>query len=263
VRVYATAARLSFRRYMSYRSSFIAGAFTNTVFGFIRAAILLALWSQKPEIAGYDAADAVTYTFLTQALITPLALFSGTTELSQRIRTGDVAVDLYRPCDLQGWFLAGDAGRAGASLVLRTLPPVVAGALVYRLSLPAAPLIWLEFAASVLVALLISFAIRYLVSVSAFWTLDERGAASMLAVVAMFCSGMIVPLGIMPGRLSSLCYALPWSSMLQVPINILLGAQPGGFGPAFGIQLLWAAALLGLGRLCTAAARHKVVVQGG
>lgn len=263
MRVYMTAARLSFRRYMSYRSSFIAGAITNTVFGFIRAAILLAVWKQKPEIAGYDASDAVTYTFLTQALLAPLAILGGTTELSLRIRTGDVAVDLYRPCDLQGWFLAGDMGRAGSSLALRSLPPLVAGALVYRLSLPAAPVRWLEFAASTLVALLISFAIRYLISVSVFWTLDERGAASMLGVVGTFCSGMILPLGMLPGWLGSLCYELPWASMLQVPINVLLGAQPGGFAAAFGVQVLWAAALLGLGRVCTAAARHKVVVQGG
>ena len=263
MRLYATAARLSFRRYMSYRSSFVAGALTNTVFGFIRAYILLALWSQKPEIAGYNASDAVTYVFLTQALIAPLSVFGATTELSLRIRTGDVAVDLYRPCDLQGWFLASDAGRAGASLVLRTLPPVVIGGLAYRLSLPEAPLPWLEFAVATFLGLLISFAIRYLVCVSTFWTLDERGAAAMIAVVAMFCSGMIIPIGVMPGWLGSLCYDLPWSATLQVPINILLGAQPGGFGAALGVQLLWAVSLLGLGRVATMAARRKVVVQGG
>lgn len=263
MRVYPTAARLSFRRYLSYRGSLAAGAFTNTVFGFIRAYLLLAVWVQKPQLAGYTATDAVTYVFLSQALIGPLSMFVANTELGARIRSGDVAADLYRPGDLQLWFLSLDGGRAGAALVLRTAPPVIIGALAFGTALRPDPLPWLEFGCCLLLALVISFAIRYLVSLSAFWTLDERGAAALVVVVAMFTSGMIVPVGLMPGWLAGICYALPWAATLQIPINTLLGAQPGGFAAALAGQAAWAAGLLLLGRLVTAAARRRAVVQGG
>ncbi len=263
MRVYLTTARLSLRRYLTYRSATVAGLITNTGFGFIRAYILLAMWREKPNIGTYDAADAVTYVFLTQGLITPVGIFLGSTEIGTRIRSGEVATDLYRPCDFQLWFLAIDAGRAVAGLVLRTVPPVVVGALCFPTHLPTAPLPWLEFALCCVLALLVSFSIRYLVSISAFWTLDERGSASLLLVVSMFFSGMIMPLVAMPGWLGTLARALPWSATLQVPIDVLLGADTRGFAHALGFQLLWAVGLLALGRVVTAAARHRMVVQGG
>jgi ABC-2 type transport system permease protein len=261
--VYLTAARLSFRRYITYRSATVAGVITNTAFGFIRAYILLAMWHEKPRIGNYDAADAVTYVFLTQGLITPIGVFLGSTELGSRIRTGEVATDLYRPCDLQLWFLATDIGRALAGLLLRTVPPVIIGTLAFPTRLPTAPIRWLAFAVCCALALLISFAIRYLVSLTAFWTMDDRGTASLLLVVAMFFSGMIIPLVAMPGWLGGLARALPWSGTLQVPIDVLLGTNTAGFLDAVTFQLLWAAVLLGLGRAVTSAARHKTVVQGG
>ena len=263
MRVYLTAARLSFRRYITYRSATVAGVITNTAFGFIRAYILLAMWHEKPHIGNYDAADAVTYVFLTQGLITPIGVFLGSTELGPRIRTGEVATDLYRPCDLQLWFLATDSGRALAGLLLRTVPPVIIGTLAFPTHLPTAPVRWLAFAVCCTLALLISFALRYLVSLTAFWTMDERGTASLLLVVAMFFSGMIIPLVAMPGWLGGLARALPWSGTLQIPIDVLLGTNTSGFASAVTFQLLWAAILLGLGRAITSAARHKTVVQGG
>lgn len=261
--VYLTAARLSFRRYVTYRSATVAGVITNSAFGFIRAYILLAMWREKPHIGGYDAADAVTYVFLTQGLITPIGVFLGATELGPRIRTGEVAIDLYRPCDFQGWWLATDVGRALSALLLRTVPPVVIGTLAFPTDLPADPRRWIEFAFCCVLALLISFAIRYLVSLSAFWTLDERGGASLLLVVSMFFSGMIMPLVAMPGWLGTTARALPWSGTLQVPIDVLLGTNASGFAGALEFQALWALGLLAVGRAVTDAARRKTVVQGG
>lgn len=263
MRLYLAVARLSFRRVMAYKSGAAAGVFTNTVFAFIRCYVLLALWSQKPELGGYDATDAVTYVFLAQALITPLGLFGGNTELGPRIRTGEVGVDLYRPCDFQGYWFAMDLGRAAGQIVLRAVPPMVVGSFFFALALPTSPLIWLQFTISVLFALVVSFAVRYLVSVSAFWTMDERGMASVLMVVSLFFSGFIVPITIMPGWLAAVANALPWSTTVQMPANILLGVNPAGFAAVLLRQLAWALSLVALGRLATTAARHKVVVQGG
>ncbi|WP_243725465.1 hypothetical protein [Actinomadura rubrisoli] len=62
---------------------------------------LVALWHERPSLGGYDAADAVTFCFLTQALIGPVQIFGGL-DLATRIRDGDVAIDLHRPVGLQG-----------------------------------------------------------------------------------------------------------------------------------------------------------------
>ena len=263
MRVYLTAARLSLRRFLAYRSSAAAGVFTNTVFGCIRAFVLIALWKQKPEINGWDLSDAVTYAFATQALISPMGIFLSTTELGPRIRSGDVAVDLYRPVDFQAWWFALDLGRALGAGVLRSAPPVLFGLLLFPVSLPLDPLRWAEFAVCCALGYVVSFALRYAASLVAFWTMDERGVTSILTAAGMFCSGLIIPLTIMPGLLGTVVKGTPWAAIIQMPISVLLGTQSGGFGYAVVFAGLWALGLLAFGRLLTAAARQKVVVQGG
>jgi ABC-2 type transport system permease protein len=263
MRVYLTAARLSMRRHLTYRSSAAAGVVTNTVFGCIRAFVLVALWKQKPQIGGWDLTDAVTYAFATQGLISPMGVFLAGTELGPRIRSGDVAVDLYRPVDFQAWWFSLDLGRALGTGLLRSLPPLLAGMLLFPVRVPLDPVRWAEFGCCCALGFTVSFALRYAASLIAFWTIDERGVANLLTTAGMFCSGLIIPLSIMPGLLGTVVRHTPWAAVVQMPINVLLGTQSGGFGYALGFAALWALALLGLGRLITAAARHKVVVQGG
>ena len=74
MRLYLAVAGSSMRRHATYRAASLAGAFTNTVFGFIRAYVLIALWQTRPVIGGYDVAAAVTFCFLTQGLIGPVAV---------------------------------------------------------------------------------------------------------------------------------------------------------------------------------------------
>ncbi|MDG9720383.1 ABC-2 family transporter protein [Streptomyces sp. DH24] len=262
-RLYAAVAAGGFRRYATYRAATAAGVFTNTVFGLILVHTYLALWDEKPHLGGYDQAQAVTYVWLGQALFAALAIQGGgfETELMERIRTGDVAIDLYRPADLQLWWLAADAGRSLFQLLGRGVIPFAAGTLLFPTALPDDPLTWLAFGVAVLLATLVSFGIRYLAALSAFWLLDGTGVLQMLMVVGLFSSGMLLPLNVFPGALGDVVRALPWSSLLQAPADVLLGeADPLG---TFAFQAGWAAVLLAAGRLLQAAAARRVVVQGG
>src|SRR4051794_5834878 len=110
MRLYAWVAAYAFRRYSTYRVAALSAAFTNTVFGFLRAYVRIALGHARPHWGGYDVADGVTFSFLTQGLIEPVRIFGGSLDLTERIVTGDVAIDLHRPADLQAWWLADDLG---------------------------------------------------------------------------------------------------------------------------------------------------------
>ncbi|HEY9473567.1 MAG TPA: ABC-2 family transporter protein [Mycobacteriales bacterium] len=265
--VYLTVARHMFRRQSAYRTATLAGGVTNTVFGIIRAYVLIALWqSRQPQVRidGYDVTDAVTFCFLSQAMIATVAIFGPPLELAERVRSGDVAIDLYRPADLQLWCLAGDLGRMSFQVLARSVPVFCAGALLFSVRVPTSPVVWATTAVSVLLAVLVSFAIRYLVALSAFWLLDDRGVQAGATALAMFFSGLTLPLVLFPGWLGTLAQALPWAATVQVPADVFLGRWTGWQAVgALAFQLGWAALLLATGRLVTAAARRRVVVQGG
>jgi ABC-2 type transport system permease protein len=264
--LYSAVARRSFHRYSTYRAATLAGMFTNCVFGVIFSYAYLALWDQRPHAGGYDATDAVTYVWVGQALLMTVALWGGgtTDDLAGRIRSGDVAIDLYRPVGLVGWYLAGDLGRAAYHLLARGVAPTILGLLLFDIALPASPAAGLGFLLSLALAVVTSFGIRFLVACSAFWLLDQTGMRMLSGVLAIFLSGMTLPLVIFPEPLRSIALALPWASYLQTPADIWLGQRSGSaIVDALAVQVLWIAVLLALCHVVLGAATRKVVVQGG
>ncbi|MFI5660726.1 ABC transporter permease [Streptomyces sp. NPDC051684] len=264
MRLYATVAAGGFRRYATYRGATLAGVFTNTVFGLIIACTYIALWDERPHLGGYDQAQALTFVWVGQAMFAVMVLQIGggfETDLMERIRSGDVAVDLYRPVDLQCWWLAQDLGRAAFQFLGRGVVPMAVGSLIFRLALPTDPWRWAAFLLTLLVGATVSFAIRYLVALSAFWLLDGSGIAQMSGLVSTFFSGMLLPLNVFPGAFGEFARALPWSALLQVPADVLLGER--GVAGALVFQGAWAVVLLGAGRLLQSAATRRVVLQGG
>src|SRR5690606_23139953 len=90
-----------FRRHARYRAAMAGGAVANTVFGLLRAGLVTAtIATAGGSLGGYQAAAGVTYVWITQALIAPTQIFWWE-ELALRVRSGDIAVDLARPLDLQ------------------------------------------------------------------------------------------------------------------------------------------------------------------
>jgi ABC-2 type transport system permease protein len=266
VRLHVAIATRSFRRYSTYTAATLAGIFANCVFGVINALVLIAVWKQNPDAGGYDVRDAVTYVWLGQAMIMTIALWGGGSpvDLSTRIKSGDVALDFYRPVGILGWYLAADVGRSAFHLISRGLVPTVVGAALFELRYPAGPLVWLAFFLSVVLALLVSFAIRFLVAMTAFWILDDQGAAMLASTAAVFFSGLTVPLVLFPGWFGDLAMALPWAAYVQAPADLWLGKHHGwGVLGTLGLQLLWALVLLAGCHLLLGVAERKVVVQGG
>ncbi|MFI1414934.1 ABC transporter permease [Streptomyces sp. NPDC020707] len=265
-RLYAAVAVGGFRRYATYRVATAAGVFTNTVFGLILAYTYIALWDERPGLGGYDQAQAVTYVWVGQGLLAVVAVLGGgfEDELIERIRTGDIAVDLYRPADLQAWWLAADLGRAAFQLLGRGVLPMVFGGLVFQLALPSDAGTWLAFLVTVLLGILVSFALRYLVALAAFWFMDGAGVQQLAVLAGIFFSGMTLPLNAFPGALGELARALPWSALMQAPADVLLGERTGlALLRTYAFQGAWAVGLLAVGRLVQSAATRRVVVQGG
>ena len=252
-----------YRRTSSYRGATVAGVFTNTVVGFLQAYIFIALYRTRTEIGGLNANEVVTYVFVTQGYLMLVGAF-GALDIATRIRTGDVVDDFTRPVDMQVWWLAMDLGRAAYHAVFRGIPPLLLGALVFDLVLPHSPVQWLAFAMATFLAVVLSYAIRFIVSFVAFWLIDERGAVQLLSAVSMFLTGFIVPLHYFPDDLERVVRVLPWAAYVQLPVEVFINEHTGaGVLWVFAQQLAWTTVLIGAGRLVMTAATRKVVIHGG
>ncbi len=262
-RLFLAVARRSFRRQLQYRAAALAGLVTNVFFGVLRIAVLVALFGGRSGVAGYSLADAVSYTGITQALITLLSLF-GWFDLMRTVSTGEVASDLLRPMSLFRFWLAQDAGRAAAQFLLRGLSILVLYALLFGLQLPRGVVGWALTLLSLFLAWYLSFAFRFLVNLAAFWSPDAVGIGRFAFTMLMFASGFLMPLRFFPEWVQTACAFTPFPSMLNSVVEVWLGVTSGAAALGLiGVQLGWSVALTALSAGVLALGTRRLVVQGG
>jgi ABC-2 type transport system permease protein len=261
--VYLALARAGFRRYSTYRIATLAGATTNITFGFLRCYALLAVAAAVGgTVSGYDAPRLATYVWASQGMLAVIAIWD-TYEQAGRIRTGDVVVDLQRPVDPVWHLLAVDVGRAAFQALSRFTLPLVAGALAFDLYAPRHPATYPLFAASMALAVVVSFGCRHLVQSVAYWILDVRGPQVFWALLSGALSGLYFPLWLLPEPWGTvLVYGTPIASMIQAPMDVLVERAEYPY-LLLGVQAGWAAVVLAAARLVQRRAERRLVVQGG
>lgn len=265
IRTYRALVRAGFRRYATYRQATVAGAVTNTVFGFLRAYVMVAVAAGAGGVAaGYRDEQLMTYVWFGQGMLAVVLLW-GWTDLAERIRTGEVATDLLRPINPVALYFAADLGRAGHAVLFRFVPPVLVGALLFDLYLPVRSGTWPLFGLSAGLAVVVCFGCRFLVNAAAYWLLDLRGVMSVWGIGAPVLGGLYFPLRFLPDWLAITAYVgTPFASVLQIPLDVLVERDPTPVQLALvGVQLGWAVLLLAGCVLVQRRAERRLVIQGG
>src|SRR3569833_307002 len=124
-RAYLALAGAGYRRFATYRTAM----FAYTIFGFLRAAVLLAV-SRNGSAAGYTGPQMLLYVWAGQGLIGTVLLWQ-LPDLVGRIRSGAVVTDLLRPIDLVWRTLATDLGAAAQGALTRFVGPALVGVIFF------------------------------------------------------------------------------------------------------------------------------------
>jgi ABC-2 type transport system permease protein len=263
-RVYSRLLVAGFRRQSTYRLAALGGLVANTTFGFLKAAILFAaVRAAGGELQGYDVGAVAAYVWISQAMLGSVNL-NGRTDLADRIKDGDVAVDLMRPVDVQGAFVATEVGRSLFAFLPRGLPTFLIGAVVVGVALPDEPLAYLLGLVSILLAITVSATTVYLLATTGFWLVETRGPQLLYMIVSGFLAGLYLPIWFFPDWLVVVASATPFPSMLMYPTDILSGRVGlGGAVVHVLVQLAWLGATVAAGQGLTRAGRRRLEVQGG
>jgi ABC-2 type transport system permease protein len=194
-----------------------------------------------------------------------VVLLWGWNDLADRIRSGDVVMDLLRPQHPVRAYLAADLGRAAFAMVTRFAVPVAIGAICFDLYLPRRPATYLLGLLSIGLGVVVCFGCRYLVNAAGFWLLETRGVTTLWIFCSGLLTGLIFPLRFLSEPVATVLWlATPGPSILQAPLDVLTEREPpAGQLILVGVQILWAAIMLGLCHLVQARAERRLVVQGG
>lgn len=261
LRAYRSMARTALKSLVAYQTSFLFGMLASA-FG---ALSMLYLWHSVLESGpkhGFGWPQMKAY--LLVAFVAG-SLVSGYTDyrMANRIRQGEVALDLVRPVDYQWARFAEGLGSALYEAGTAVAVAAVAGAAFGGVPAPATDTLGM-FALSALLVMPLRFGVVYMSGLLVFWTHNYVGVqAARTALITLF-SGALVPLAFLPAWLQTASTYLPFAGMASTPALLYGGSLHGGAAiRAVAVQAVWSIGLWWLARIMWNTACRKLTVHGG
>lgn len=263
MRLYLEFGVRAFQQTLTYRAATLAGIFTNGIFGVMIASVFLGFYAARSDataVEGWTRDQTITLVWINQSLLMTVYLW-GWWEVARSIQTGAIVTDLLKPYDYFTHWLARDLGRACAHILVRGIPTFTIGFLLFDMLLPETPARYPAFAVSVILAVVVSFCLRFISNVLGFWVIDHRGIAFMFAAVTNVFSGMLAPLAFLPGPMRDIGNIMPFRAVIMTPNELYLGQVSIRHG--IGFQVFWIVVLIGFSKWLLSRAEKRLVVQGG
>lgn len=258
--------KLRFSVGLQYRFAAIAGILTQIFWGFMLIMIYEAYYRAGIETP-MAWSELVSYVWIGQALFTFTYLGYKDKDIIESLVNGQVSYELVRPSNLYWfWYIKLAAGKL-AGAVLRFVPMIIFAFLIpgeYGLKLPPTFTAFILFFITLMLGFVLSIAILMIVYILLFYTVSSRGLFNIATVITDFFAGGTVPIPFMPVALQTLCYALPFRLIMDLPYRIYVG-NIGTMEAlqSIVVQVIWIAITMLAGTLFINKATRRVEVQGG
>lgn len=252
----------SFRKNLVYRSE----VWLSVVFGLLAIVIQAAIWRAllaDGAVEGITVDDMVTYVIIT-TVISTISLHRLITDVDERLRSGDIAVDLIKPMHYPSMQLADQLGRSAFQLAFVVVPMVIISTLAFDIQAPAGSSAMVGFAVSLAIALLISFTQGLLLALLAFWFLTTFHFVWANGALVTLFGGANLPLWFFPDAFETFARLLTYQFVAFVPAAIWLGEIDGSeIARTLVLGIIWAAIQGAACQLLWTAAVRRLTLQGG
>lgn len=217
------------------------GAFGWLLGDLVSMFILYFLWqaifanSLTTEINGMNFKQMITYLIFARIAATLIFSSSAFWILVNDIYEGSIALSLTKPISYRYRILAGSFGGFLSAAILMFIPLMIVACLLlyFALGIPA-PSVFaiLFFIVSSLLSFMIADGFNFLFGEIVMFTSAYFGLMIIKNITMSFFSGGLLPTNFFPEWLQVTLRFLPFQSMIENPVNILMGKITG-------IDILW------------------------
>lgn len=266
MRAYISNFKLRIMMFLQYRSAAIAGLTTQFFWGMMLVFIYMSLYGNSGN-DNMNLNEVITYVWLHQAFYAFLNVRLSDKDISDSIKSGNVAYEIIRPYNLYFWWYIKTISKRIAGGMLRFMPVIIISLLLpkpYGMALPSSMLNFILFLISLVLGCLVVSGINMLVHTIGFYTYNEAGINSMLNTTMEFLAGELVPVALLPMFIQKGTYYLPFRLIGDLPFRVYsnnIGIQEGLF--SIGLQIIWIIILIILGNFIVKKSLNKVFIQGG
>lgn len=231
--------------------------------------VIYFLWKAIYASAGCDVVNGMTFSDTLIYLVLATALFNFMEmyvvwEMGRNIQSGKIVLDLLKPMEYRRYMFWTYSGSFVTQFFFTFLPTFIAVALVTKGAVPLG-INLLFFVISVVMAVSINYSIDFFVGTICLYTESIWGINIMKQVIVMLFSGATIPLAFFPDALKTVAMAMPFQSIYNAPLSLLLEANPTPemLLHTLGLQLFWVLAMLLISRLFWKISLRQITVNGG
>lgn len=227
------------------------------------------LWKSIYASAETDVVNGMTFTDTLIYLVLATALFNfmemyTVWDMGRNIQSGKIVLDLLKPMEYRRYLFWSYSGSFVTQFFFTFLPTFIVVSIVTRGAVPLG-INLLYFAVSVVLAVMINYSIDFIVGTICLYTESIWGINIMKQVIVLLLSGATVPIAFFPEPLKTIVYYLPFQSIYNAPLTLLLDGspKPETVFTTLGTQLLWCVGMTLLGKLFWKISLRQITVNGG
>ncbi|MCD1260557.1 ABC-2 family transporter protein [Paenibacillus athensensis] len=260
--VYVAVALKSFAKNMAYRSEVWLRILGNLAAILIQTSIWKAIMGTS-SASGINLQDMITYSIIS-TLVANLLMVQVFQSVDQKINSGNIAIDLLKPTRYPLILFFEQLGTIMFQFCYTVVPSTLLAWLLFGIHVPGTVRQVLLFVLSIGLAMLISFALGYMIALIAFWFLSTFALEWTIKALILVFSGSFLPLWFFSGHWRMVADLLPFRYLGFIPAGIYSGKIV--YGEALQTILygmVWVVILYGLIALLWWTAIRRLIVQGG
>jgi len=266
LRLYFAFLANEFQTNLAYKSDVFLKMLGRVMGLFVQAALWTALYhntvSAETNMGQIGLNDMINYVVLSTC-ISIMVNNNTIFQIGDKIRSGDIGLQLMKPVSLQTAMLFQAMGINASRLVFELVPLVAVAAIFYPLELPPVQVLPL-FLIALANGFVINFLLAYTLGLVGFWYINIYHLSRLLTDVIKVFSGAWIPLWFFPQILTDLSEWLPFRLIYFSPITIYLG-KTDAFDSLMIIlqQFMWIGILVLVAKFVWHRGISKLVIQGG
>lgn len=263
MKAYIYIAKMKILSALAYRFDVISSVFVRSLVVVATSYFWIAVYNTQENAAGVGKEQMLTYSIISAVLS---CIFNVDVEnrIINSVREGSVAMDMLKPVDVFGMYLAEDLGGIVTSIFQYALPVLLIGSLFIHIPVPSSGLNFLLFVVSAILSFFINWFFTAIFSMIAFFVIGIEPLRQIKNSLVQILSGSIVPLWFFPHSFQTVLRFLPFMYLYQLPLSIYIGKNaPMEAVRLLGVQCIWVIILYGIFRLVQKKVFSNILIQGG
>lgn len=262
MRKYIQFFRMSIINQLKYPVDLISGMLDKILTTFAMLFLWTAVYISGKQVGNFNVNEILVYITLANVI---MFLFNNgkDRDMAKKMKSGDIAVDLIRPIQLQVYTVMRSLAESISKFCIFAILIVVFLKIVFPQYLFPDIYHCIAFLISVVLGICIQSEIDFCIGVLSFWFINYWGLSIAKEAVIKIFSGSLFPLELLGNFFLKIVNVLPFKYMVAIPIYIALGMHTEYIIKNILFQIMWVVVIHVIGIFLYRRAVKRIMIMGG